>query len=104
MTRVDLRDGQYEEYRYHAVGYQRTANHPHPTKPEDQMLTVEAIYDNGVVHVKAPRSVKRAKVLVTFIEEYRPRRKRIKLPQIDMGQILNLDRGDLYGDYLADRH
>ncbi len=68
------------------------------------MLTIEAIYNDGVIHVKAPKRVKRAKVLVTFIEEIQPRGKRIKLPEVDMGQILNSERGSLYEDYLADRY
>ena len=67
------------------------------------METIEAIYDNGKLILKEEPKIKKAKVLITFIESINEKEK-IKFPTKKLGKIINIDRENLYGDYLSNRH
>ena len=67
--------------------------------------TIEAVYDNGEFFLEENPNVKKARVLITFIQEMKNDvRNKIKFPTKKLGRIKNIDREELYGDYLSDRY
>ncbi|MCP4157653.1 MAG: hypothetical protein GY757_58630 [bacterium] len=67
--------------------------------------TIEAIYDNGEFSMAELPNVKKARVLITFISEINETEERmVKFPTKKLGKIKNIEREDLYGDYLSDRY
>lgn len=67
--------------------------------------TIEAVYDNGEFLLEEAPNVKKARVLITFIHEINDDVKgKIKFPTKKLGKIKNIDREELYGDYLSDRY
>lgn len=67
--------------------------------------TIEAVYDNGEFFMEEFPNVKKARVLITFIREMNDDVKnKIKFPTKKLGRIKNIDREELYGDYLSDRY
>jgi hypothetical protein len=68
------------------------------------MTTIEAIYDNGNIIFMEKPPVKKAKITVTFIEEIIERTDTIKFPTGDLGKMKNLNRSNLYEEYLSDRY
>ncbi len=69
--------------------------------------TIEAVYNNGEFTLAEQPTVKRAKVLITFVgdmdTESTETFDKIKFPTRKLGKIFETERGDLYGDYLSDR-
>ena len=67
--------------------------------------TIEALYDNGEFFLEEIPSVKKARVLITFIREINDNAKgKIKFPTKKLGKIKKIEREDLYGDYLSNRY
>ena len=67
--------------------------------------TIEAVYDNGEFLLAEVPDVKKARVLITFIQETNEDVKNnIKFPTKKLGRIKDIDREKLYGDYLSDRY
>ena len=66
------------------------------------MKTIEAIYENGKIILKEKLDIKKARVLITFIESLDEEKTRIKFPTTDLGQLKNIERAGLYDDYLSD--
>jgi predicted DNA-binding antitoxin AbrB/MazE fold protein len=67
--------------------------------------TIEAVYDNGEFFLEELPDVKKARVLITFIREIKEDVKgKIRFPTKKLGEIKNIEREALYGDYLSDRH
>ena len=65
--------------------------------------TVEAIYDDGRLYFDEKPKVKKARVLITFIQEINDKTKnKIKFPTKKLGKIKNIERESLYGEYLSD--
>ncbi len=66
--------------------------------------TIEALYDNGEFFLEEIPNVKKARVLITFLREIHDDKKgKIKFPTGKLGKIKNIEREELYGDYLSDR-
>ena len=66
--------------------------------------TIEALYDNGEFFLEEIPNVKKARVLITFLREIHDDEKgKIKFPTGKLGKIKNIEREELYGDYLSDR-
>ncbi|MFH1049636.1 MAG: hypothetical protein V1779_01755 [bacterium] len=66
------------------------------------MQTMEAIYDNGKLIFLSEELKIRAKVRLTVIEELTTKIKKRKLPELHLGVKGNLDRKELYDEYLSD--
>jgi hypothetical protein len=67
--------------------------------------TIETVYYNGEFFLEEIPNIKKARVLITFIQEINEDMKgKIKFPTKKLGKIMNIGREDLYGDYLSDRH
>ena len=69
---------------------------------EVYMKTIEAIYDNGRIIIKDKLEIKKARVLITFIEPIDEEKIRVKFPTTDLGQLKDIERAGLYDDYLSD--
>jgi predicted DNA-binding antitoxin AbrB/MazE fold protein len=68
------------------------------------MHTVDAIYDNGKLILFEKIKIKKAKVKITFLEEIVNKKIKLQFPTQNLGEIYNLDRNDLYDEYLSARH
>ena len=67
--------------------------------------TIEAVYDNGEFFLEETPNVKKSKVLITFIREMNDDKiDKIKFPTKKLGRIKNIEREELYGEYLSDRY
>lgn len=67
--------------------------------------TIEAVYDNGEFLLDEIPTIHKARVLITFMHEIRDNANgKIKFPTKKLGKIKNIEREDIYGDYLSDRH
>ena len=67
--------------------------------------TIEAVYDNGEFLLEETPNVKKARVLITFIQDIDDDAKgKIKFPTKKLGKIKKIGREDLYGDYLSNRY
>lgn len=67
--------------------------------------TIEAVYDNGEFFLDESPNVKKARVLITFLQEINDDvKEKIKFPTKKLGRIKKIDREELYGDYLSDRY
>lgn len=67
------------------------------------MKTIEAVLRNGEVIFKEKPEVKNAKILITFLEEIDQEGKdgKVRFPKKDLGEMKNIDRKNLYGEYLS---
>ncbi|EHO40234.1 hypothetical protein Calab_0591 [Caldithrix abyssi DSM 13497] len=66
------------------------------------MKTYEAIYEKGKLTFKKKPRIKKAKVLVTFLPE--STKGKVKFPAKHLGKLKNIDRADLFNEYLSDRY
>ncbi|MHA1342230.1 MAG: hypothetical protein ACTSO2_19840 [Promethearchaeota archaeon] len=66
------------------------------------MKTYEAIYEKGKLKFKKNPRIKKAKVLVTFFTE--TTKGNVKFPAKHLGKLKNIDRADLFNEYLSDRY
>jgi predicted DNA-binding antitoxin AbrB/MazE fold protein len=66
------------------------------------MKTIEAIYENGKIILKEKLDIKKARVLITFIESLDEEKNRVKFPTTDLGELKDIERSGLYDDYLSD--
>jgi len=67
--------------------------------------TIEAVYDNGEFFLEEIPHVKKARVLITFLQDIDDDAKdKIKFPTKKLGKIKKIEREDLYGDYLSNRY
>jgi len=66
------------------------------------METFEAMYDKGRLKFKREPKIKKAKVLVTFLTE--KKKGDVKFPVKPLGKLKNIDRANLYNEYLSDRY
>ena len=65
--------------------------------------TIEAVYDNGEFFLEEIPNVKKARVLITFLQDIDDDVKdKIKFPTKKLGKIKKIEREDLYGDYLSE--
>ncbi|MCU0288590.1 MAG: hypothetical protein MUF15_19635 [Acidobacteria bacterium] len=66
--------------------------------------TIEAVYDNGEFLLEEIPTVNKARVLITFMQEINGDvNRKIKFPTKKLGRIKNIEREEIYGDYLSDR-
>jgi len=68
------------------------------------MKTYEAVYEKGKLKFKKTPRVKKAKVLVTFLPETNKTKGNVKFPAKHLGKLKNIDRSDLFNEYLSDRY
>jgi len=83
------------------------------------MKTIKAIYDHGKIIFleKSPENIRdNEKVLITFLDDtdlsefkfdrsvFIGKEKGIKFPTKDLGKIINIDRGNIYAQYLSNRY
>lgn len=66
------------------------------------METFEAMYDKGQLKFKRTPKIKKAKVLVTFLTDQKEGN--INFPLKSLGKLKNIDRADLYDEYLSVRY
>ena len=67
------------------------------------MKTYEAIYEKGKLKFKKNPRIKKAKVLVTFLSESTTKGN-VKFPVKHLGKLKNIDRVDLFNEYLSNRY
>ncbi len=69
------------------------------------MKAVEGIYENGKVILSAHPKVKRKyRILVYFLMTRKKKTNKKHFPTGDLGKILNLDRQNIYEEFLSDRY
>lgn len=68
------------------------------------MFTVHATYDNGKLVFAENLPIQRGKVLVTFLDEDAKIENGKQLPTQNLGKILDMERGNLYDEYVSHRY
>lgn len=67
--------------------------------------TIEAVYENGEFLLEEIPTVNKARVLITFMQEIIDDTSgKIKFPTKKLGKIKNIEREEIYGNYLSDRY
>jgi len=66
------------------------------------MKTYEAYYENGKIKFKKKPGIKKGKVLVTFLSE--GKKECSTFPVKALGKLKNIERKDLYNEYLSNRY
>ena len=64
------------------------------------METIEAIYENGILHFDKEPPKKKSKVILTFVDNKETRNK-MKLPEFNLGNIYDVNREELYEERIS---
>ena len=70
------------------------------------MKTIKAIYDHGKIILLEKPQIAKTKILVTFLDDANlseiKKEQKVKFPTKDLGRIINIDRENIYAEYLSD--